>query len=710
MNDKWIYDEEIYPNLFLLNAKIPNTDTRVSFEVSPFKDNRQEMLSWIKVLTEMIGYNSLYFDYPVLEYVLKHLFHLRGRELTFRAHKFAEALIKGRRFVNTKNHFRKQTDLFKINHFDNQAKSTSLKVLEFNLEMLSIQDLPYPPGTILTEEEIYNTVLYCDNDVDATEMVYNETLPDIELREKMSPIYGIDFTNFNSVKMGEHILISKIADKLGESVLYDIQETDRGTRKKPRITKRSEINFNEVVFDYIEFESEPFRKILEWFKSRTITEIKGVFSNIPLEELEIIDGHYATSKVGWSDAKEMMVVKPLINTKKELKTLNIENFGFQYDFGVGGIHGSALSGVYTPADDEFMEDIDVASYYPNLGIQNRFYPEHLGPEFCDIYAGIYEERKLYPKKTHKAENLALKLALNGSYGKSNSPYSPLCDPMYTMKTTVNGQLLLCMLSEQLMTRIPGSEMIQINTDGMTIKYKKIYKNLMDSICREWEQATRLELEHAFYSSMVIKDVNNYIAVSVDGWIKRKGAAFIYKKAPGEMELHKNFSQLIIPKALEAYFTEGIVPEDFIQNHDNVFDFFKRTKIQKNHNLLMTDLDINGNVIKDTEIQRVTRYLISGELIEREKQFHPVGVGKTLIKKMPPIESKVQKQVTEATSVKELRQIRESLVRRNNVEAGYLCTVANNITDTQAIRNLVYYPYYIREVYKVIKQIEYEQRQ
>ena len=281
--------------------------------------------------------------------------------------------------------------------------------------------------------------------------------------------------------------------------------------------------------------------------------------------------------------------------------------------------------------------------------------------------------------------------------------------MYTMKTTVNGQLLLCMLSEQLMTRIPGAQMLQINTDGMTIKYKKIYKNLMSSICREWEATTNLELEHALYSMMVIKDVNNYIAVSTEGWVKRKGAAFIYKKAPGELELHKNFSQLIIPKALEAYFTEGVMPEDFMQNHDNVYDFFKRTKIQRNHRLLATKLDLSGNVVKDTEIQRVTRYLITGELIHREKQFHPIGTGVTMIKEMPPLESKVQKLVTETTNKAQLQDIRKSLIRRNNIEAGYLTTISNKITNEKAIRNLVYYPYYIREVYKVINQIEYESR-
>lgn len=701
---RWLYDEEVYPNLFLLGAKVPGTEIRRTFEISPYKDDREEMLQWVLGLEEMVGFNSLYYDYPVLEYLLKNLFKMRGRDLTMRLFKFSESLIKGKRYVNTRHHFRKQIDLFKINHFDNVNKSTSLKLLQFNLRQMTVRELPYPPGTILKEHEIREIADYCHNDTDATDIVYEETLPEIELREKMSNMFDIDFTNFNSTKMGEHILIRKIVETLGEDVVYDVIETSTGVKKKIKNTNRESIDFEEVVFDYITFDTVPFQKILEWFKSRTIKETKGVFSKIPLEELSIIDGYYATSEIRWSDEKEMMVVKPLVNTKNQLKTLNIENFDFRYDFGVGGIHGSILSGIYEEDDEEEIRDIDVASYYPNLGIKNRFYPQHLGVEFCDIYESIYEERKKYPKKTHKMENLALKLALNGSYGKSNSAYSPLYDPMYAMKTTVNGQLLLCMLSEKLMTRVPGCLMLQINTDGMSIKYKRIYASLVDNICKEWESLTQLELEHAYYSRMIIKDVNNYLAVSVDGWTKRKGAAFIYKKAPGELELHKNFSQLVVPKALEAYFADGVTPEDFIQNHDDVFDFFKRTKIQKTHKLLSCSVNESGNIIESSELQRITRYLITGELIERDKKYYPIGSGRSFLKQMPALPAKVRNLIEENPQISQ-QEAQEQLVRMNNVESGYLCMEFNNITDVNLIKPFIYYPYYIREVYKIIKQIE-----
>ena len=81
-----------------------------------------------------------------------------------------------------------------------------------------------------------------------------------------------------------------------------------------------------------------------------------------------------------------------------------------------------------------------------------------------------------------------------------------------MKTTVNGQLLLCMLSERLMEEIPDCTMIQINTDGMTVRVHKKYIEQMKAICARWEKLTQLELESVMYSKMIIKDVKVCILI------------------------------------------------------------------------------------------------------------------------------------------------------------------------------------------------------
>lgn len=706
MSKRWVWDIECYPNLFLVCAKHCETGERRRFQVSPLGDDRDALAYWLKEeVEEMVGFNSLFYDYPVLHYALSHLWNLRGRDFCAGVFKFSSNIIKGKRiYLKDKDYVRKQIDLFKINHYDNKAKMTSLKLLQFNLRLKNIKELPYEPGTVLSNEQIQVVIDYCDNDADATELVYVETIPEIELREKLSPQYNIDFTNYNSTKIGEWILISKIIKELGEDVVYDKFETEYGIKRVIKNTKRDTIDLNDVIFPYVAFTTEPFEKILQWFKSRIITETKGVFSGIPFEELKSLEPHYFVEK-----------------EKGKQKTLNVVYKGFQYDFGVGGIHGSVSPGIYSSDDEYEIWDVDVASYYPNLAIKNRFYPEHFGEVFCDIYEGIYIERQGYDKNKFPAENLALKLALNGSYGKSNSAYSPLYDPLYTMKTTVNGQLLLCMLSERFMEEIPDCKMIQINTDGMTVKIHKQYREQLFSICKRWETLTGLELESVMYSKMIIKDVNNYIAVKTDGGVKRKGAAFIYKVAPGELELHKNFSMLIVPKALEAYFVNNQPVEDFIRNHNEMYDFFKRTKINKTDKLFSRVLDENGNIAKQTEIQRVTRYFVSGSqsFNKNTKTFEYYGSGTTLIKEMPPLATKETKKllndynkiVREQFYQGTLEDYKELVKtpRNTNIEAGYLCTVINDLDDISEdeMKSKLNYQYYIDEVYKVINLIEHK---
>lgn len=152
------------------------------------------------------------------------------------------------------------------------------------------------------------------------------------------------------------------------------------------------------------------------------------------------------------------------------------------------------------------------SYYPSLAIANRFFPEHLGEEFCDIYADMKAQRVNYPKGT--PENAMLKLALNGVYGDSNNKFSPFYDPLYTMCITVNGQLLLCMLYEQL-RKIKGLELVQANTDGLTVRLQRKDIDNLRKVCSDWEDLTGLELEEVRYKMMHIRDCNNYIAVYED---------------------------------------------------------------------------------------------------------------------------------------------------------------------------------------------------
>ena len=247
--------------------------------------------------------------------------------------------------------------------------------------------------------------------------------------------------------------------------------------------------------------------------------------------------------------------------------------------------------------------------------------------FSKIYAELKKERVSYDKKTHPVQNKMLKLSLNGTYGKTNSKFSVFFDPKYTMQTTLNGQLMLAMLWDRL-SFIPHCQIIQANTDGVTIKCLRKDKDKVRKVCKHWEKFTRMELEEVEYSRMWIRDGNNYIAEYTNGSLKSKGdylyGSLYHTKGmePDGVEWHKNHSAIVVQKAVEANLAKGIPIDEFIKNHDDAYDFFLITNI-KGKSKLMWGEGADGD---NEEYQKNTRYIVS-------------NTGKYMSKVMPPLKGK-----------------------------------------------------------------------
>ncbi len=212
----------------------------------------------------------------------------------------------------------------------------------------------------------------------------------------------------------------------------------------------------------------------------------------------------------------------------------------------------------------------------------------------------------------KAGNMVLsdgfKLAANSVYGKSNDVNSFLYDPKFTMQITLNGQLLLTMLAEMLVNCIPDITVLQVNTDGITVKIPKNQTVYYSEICTTWEKITKLNLEFAEYSKMVIRDVNNYLAIDVKGKVKYKGAFEVDKVVGSEPAYHKDNSFRVIPLAISEYFTKGISVEQTITNHTNIYDFCGRQKFTRDSYGQIHYLDVDRQVSEKQ--QKNVRYYIS----------------------------------------------------------------------------------------------------
>lgn len=577
------YDLETYPNCFTARFIHITTGQQWKFEISTRMNQCDEFIAFLYALRDCgakgVGYNNLTFDYPVLHWMLSN----QGCTVD-QIYNYAMRVIS----MSNKNPFAfmvwdrdqlfPQVDLMKIHHFDNKAKMTSLKSLEFCMGMDTIEDLPFKVGTILTPEQMDVLHHYNEHDVIATCMFWARTVEMIALRERMSEKFGKNMINMSDVKMGEQILIIEMK-KNG----IECYERINGRNEKKQ-TWRASVDLGEVIFSYVKLEHPEFEKVRSHLASQIITETKGGF-----------------------------------------KGLHANVDGLSYAFGTGGLHASIESSVVRSTDDEQLVDVDVASFYPNEGIVNKLYPAHLGTQFCDAYFGVYETRGQYNKKTHPMENGAFKLALNGAFGGSNNEHSVFYDPFYTMSITINGQLMLCMLIEQLI-KIPNLRMIQANTDGVTFVCPVQHLDHMRAVCKWWESMTCLELEEALYDAMYIRDVNNYMALYQSGDVKRIGC-YAYETAeekPGTRELpyNKDWSMRVVAKAAEAALVHGKDIREFITNHPIDADFHMRAKVPRASTLVMRWPEWDNF---EVELANIVRFYVSKDGGQLFKKSPPTGV-------------------------------------------------------------------------------------
>jgi len=624
-----IYDIETYPNIFTFAALPVDDGTSVVFECSTRRNDIADLFDYLdlkrKKKKHLIGFNNQGFDWIVVDALLKvrekALECKHGVTIAKKAYQVAQKIIntEDKYALMPKSEYVKQIDLYKIHHFDNKARSTGLKMLMFNMRTDNIQDLPFPPGTVLTEEQMDVLIDYnLNNDVRGTRRFYLESLKQIEFRKQLTEKYGRNFLNHNDTKIGKDYFIMRL-----EEEMPDCCYEQKGSVRTVKQTKRKSIDIGSLLFNYYDFKRPEFNAVYDWLKHTVISETKGVFTDLEEESLRDV-AKYATMsvqrkkvdadaspshKLGWIDPVELKSGKTSYwDCWRIADNLNVVVDGFRFDFGTGGIHGS-LDNTIIESDDVFViMDADVASMYPNIAIANRVYPKHLSDKFCDIYKDVYEQRKSFGKNT--AENAMLKLALNGVYGDSNNEYSPFYDPAYTMTITINGQLSLCLLAEKLMD-VFGLSIIQVNTDGITVKLPRKRLDEYNAICEAWQRQVGLQLEFVEYTKMIIRDVNNYIAVDTNGKVKRKGA-YQYEN----LGWHQDQGGLVIPKAAEAAMLSGISVEQFIVNHQDKMDFMLRTKVPRNSKLLLDGV----------QQQNICRYYISNN-------------GGKLVKEMPPVKGK-----------------------------------------------------------------------
>ena len=643
----YVYDIEVFQNIFHCSVKNTETNDIYKFEISERKNQLRELVKFFKQVDKYItwedyyttninipanvifcGYNNLHYDNPIINYIIEY----EDKLMQYNIPTICSSIFNLSKTITTSSednidawkHWKYQIwfDTFDILTmlYSNKLR-VGLKEIQVTMQYPNVQEFVCDWTKPLPLEDFDSMIDYNINDIESTSELLNRCKKDVDLRIAIEDEYGVRVLSKDGVNIGMKILTQKYLEKTGLT-WQDIKDL-----RSPM----SVIPLKDVILPFIKYDSPILQRVLDDMKNQIVSpgrkgyENKFVFNNL------------------------------------------------RYSVGVGGIHSVNSPEIIIPRDDEMLIDIDVASLYPSMLIEYEFYPKHLGKEFLEVYKQIKDERIEAKHNGDKVKNETLKLALNGLSGNLQNEHNFCYSPFAVMQIRINGQLLLLMLAEKL-TQI-GCRIVQANTDGLFVLLKKDAYSKVNSICREWEQLTKLTLEEDRFKAMYQYAINDYFAITEDNKVKEKGMFITAVK------LGKGLTPKIIPKAVISFFKDGIPVEDTIKNCTDIRDFLMSEKTGKQWHV----------EYMNEEQQRTNRFYAStngGYLWKWKDTGHKEG----------EIITYTEPYVGE-------RKYKASARQYQNMLTASGVTLLNKFDDKPIEERKINYRYYIMEAYKIIRDLK-----
>lgn len=524
-------DSQLFPMLKTINDMRPHYEKN-----SNGKD--------IPVTTHMFGYNNSKYDKLMVAALLMHHNNVNGtKELIKILYETSQKIIQSQNkdrsfnqndfYMNALNKFKlPYTDIdvmqiFALNKAsvmidkagDRKPVPKSLKQTSINLQWYELLEFELPPicekdihfyhnidrykgmtakqlnsllgkwERFIIEEYIPPMMYYNKNDCFIGCEMMRLNIDEIRLRYNIARSYGLNVLSASR---------SNISDAFIEK-FYSEMSGLHPSQWKGKKTERKAMAFKKVIFDFINFKTEPLQKLLREMKEVVVFSIgKDAFSR----EVSINNGVYTIA--------------------------------------TGGLHSKDIPGaLYSnwPIDDasstgeQSQKSLnrfkyvhwDISSFYPSIMVQYGVAPAHLDQKvFVKLIKWIRDTR-VTAKHTKgdidgvPANILAavLKIVINAIYGKLGFEHGDLCDRLAVLKVTINGQLMIMMLCEEL--ELNGIEVISANTDGIVVK---LYENKVDTfntIANNWKKLTGLDADSEEYKCYINRDIDYWCLNSVNCW-------------------------------------------------------------------------------------------------------------------------------------------------------------------------------------------------
>lgn len=554
------YDVEVFPNLFLVNWKLQGKDKRVVRMINPKPSDIEELLKY-----KLVGFNNRRYDNHMLYarligYTNEQLFELSKRIVEGSANCF----------------FGEAYNLSYTDVYDFAAKKQGLKKWEIELG-IHHKELGLPWDQPVPEERWLEVAEYCDNDVIATEAVFDHLQADFLARKILAEVAGMT--------------VNDTTNSLTTNIIFE------GNRKP-----QSEFNYRDMGND----------------QQGVITE-KGFdeFTMFDLDNRPIFPGY----KYGFGRD----ILNPLDPRYSEYETQPIS---FYRDEIVGeGGYVYAEPGIYWN-----VALLDIASMHPSSAIAEELFGPYYTKRFQEIKDarvvikhGEFDKAKTmlngalakFLTDESAASDLAqaLKIAINSVYGLTAAKFdNPFRDPRNVDNIVAKrGALFMVNLKHEVQKR--GFTVAHIKTDS--IKIPNATPEIIQFVC-EYGKMYGYDFEHeATYDRMCL--VND--AVYIARYKEAKECAAIYGYVPD-----KNKKKEGKWDATGAQFQVPYVYKTLFSKEDICFKDLCETKSVTS----ALYLDMNENLPDVTNLEKERDSLVKKGLVPSDDLLNDISKGHSYV--------------------------------------------------------------------------------
>lgn len=625
------YDVEVFPNLFLVNWKIEGEGKPVVRMINPTSAEIEELMRF-----RLVGFNCRRYDNHILYarlmgYTNEQLFSLSNRIINGSANCF----------------FGEAYNVSYTDVYDFCSKKQSLKKWEIELG-IHHQELGLPWDQPVPEEMWTKVAEYCDNDVIATEAVFNARKADFTARQILADVAGMT--------------VNDTTNSLTTKIIF-------GNNRKPQD------QFNYRFMGEVNPDCEPW----------TITEDMVLYDHLGDENFTLFN----------KDGKPVFPGYTFEGGKSIYRGEEVGEGGYVY----------AEPGMYSN-----IALLDIASMHPSSIVAEELFGPEYTKRFNEILqARIAIKHKEFDKAKKMLNGAlakyltdeaaaadlaqALKIAINSVYGLTSASFDhPFRDNRNKDNIVAKrGALFMVNLKHEVQRR--GFTVAHIKTDSIKIPdaTPEIIQFVMD-----YGKQYGYNFEHeATYDRMCLVNDAVYIAKYKDGKHAGEWTAtgtqfqvpYVFKKlfSKEPIEFEDMCETKSVTSALYLDMNEGL--PDVSELEKELERIVKRAKE------FGVTMDLSGNS-GDAELDPLVKEIAKGHnyhFIGKVGQFCPIkpGCGGGILLRETENKKTGEKGYAAATGSKGFRWLESEMVRELGKENDIDRTYYNNLVD-EAVKSLSSY--------------------